>query len=73
MRIVRTLIAFTASYAAVIIAAIAYISSQLSNNPSDIGETRDDPPVQESASMRQGRWLADPFVQKTGRGRPVLR
>ena len=40
---------------------------------SDIGETRDDPPVQESASMRQGRWLAGPFVQKTGRGRPVLR
>ena len=26
-----------------------------------------------TASMRQGRWLADPFVQKAGRGRPVLR
>ena len=40
---------------------------------SDIGETRDDPPVQKSASMRQKRWLAGPFVQKAGRGRPVLR
>ena len=26
-----------------------------------------------SASMRQGRWLAGPLVQKTGHGRPVSR
>lgn len=43
MRIVRTLIAFVASYAAVIIAAIAYISSQLSNNPNKT-EKSESPP-----------------------------
>ena len=43
MRIVRTLIAFTASYAAVIIAAIAYISSQLSNNPNKTENSESSP------------------------------
>lgn len=45
MRIVRTLIAFVASYATVIIAAITYISSQLSNNPNKT-ENSESPPKQ---------------------------
>lgn len=43
MRIVRTLIAFVASYAAVIIPAIVFISSQLSNSPNKT-ENSESPP-----------------------------
>ena len=67
MRIVRTLIAFTASYAAVIIAAIAYISSQLSNNPN---KTREIPPLELSQLYPKQdyllRWCVDdtdPYIR----------
>lgn len=40
---------------------------------SDIGKRAMTHLCRLSASMRQGRWLAGPLVQKTGHGRPVSR